>query len=179
MFYGRENANYIHANRYPVAAAQNLPQQLAIENNWKFKYTNSIKNKNRLSKSTSPGTTWCSGSGPLLHILRGSLAPPGLNLLPVWPGAVPYPQNCFHPAPDQPSLWAFSAAGFRALDGGFKDENRYGGWCFHKNTHKKSSHLRIFAVLGFNGEQKSDCGCGCGLFFGVELALPSDCTRPN
>ena len=25
--YGRENANYIHANRYPVAAAQNLPQQ--------------------------------------------------------------------------------------------------------------------------------------------------------
>ena len=26
MFYGRENANYIHANRYPVAAAQNLPQ---------------------------------------------------------------------------------------------------------------------------------------------------------
>ena len=28
MFYGRENANYIHANRYPVAAAQNLPQHL-------------------------------------------------------------------------------------------------------------------------------------------------------
>ena len=27
MFYGRENANYIHANRYTVAAAQNLPQQ--------------------------------------------------------------------------------------------------------------------------------------------------------
>ena len=26
MFCGRENANYIHANRYPVAAAQNLPQ---------------------------------------------------------------------------------------------------------------------------------------------------------
>ena len=30
MFYGRGNANYIHANRYPVAAAQNPPQQFVL-----------------------------------------------------------------------------------------------------------------------------------------------------
>ena len=33
MFYGRENANYIQANRYPVAAALNLPQQVSNHSN--------------------------------------------------------------------------------------------------------------------------------------------------
>ena len=31
MFYGRENANYIRANRYPVAAAQNLPDSRLMD----------------------------------------------------------------------------------------------------------------------------------------------------
>ena len=34
MFYGRENANYIHANRYPVAAAQSIPQHKPPSSSW-------------------------------------------------------------------------------------------------------------------------------------------------
>ena len=59
MFYGRENANYIHANRYPVAAAQNLPQHSigeAVPEEYAEAYTISIPSKISLNSQATTVT---------------------------------------------------------------------------------------------------------------------------